>query len=905
MKPEPQRLFLSRVSRDLGSHAERLRDTLAATGREGRSQPTFRQELDADTTLEMLNQYICETDAVLGLLGSLSGACPAEHSVHQTIPGTESSPVTYQSLLPPGFTRLTYTQWEIVLAWFWKRPVNLYLATGHPPDGPTSPDDDPALQAQWLDYLTRVRDTHPTPFANYDQLEARVLRDIFPKPRTDPGPPQACNLPYRSLRGLFIGRDAAMDQLHQTLHSGARAAGIHMSEKCAALHGLGGIGKTRLACEYAWQHASDYEALLFLNAETPASLESSLIALTGPLVHHLPDLTSADDPARRRAVLAWLQKNPKFLLIFDNIDDAPASHAVRDLLTEIPHGHLILTGRLPVWPEGVTPLHLDVLTPEDSARYLLAATPERRPHPEDEAQALLLGEQLGGLSLLLIQASAYINNHALTLLAYLELWQANHERLLTEWDEIRSHYIGGQQETQRTVFTTWQTTVDSLPPNALLLLHLTAWFAPDPIPEALLTDEATEELNAALAASPSLPVSSSPSLPVLTPDSLTRLIRSGLATRQDVTDERGTAAPGFVVHRVLQLVTRLRLFAKNPESPFRRGAVEWLDAAWHGDIEHPATWHRLDPLATHTQFLANLAVETESPKDDPGLALWASKLLRNLGQWHRTKGRILEARDAYMNAFTLRRNLLGPEHPNTVAVHMSLATTLAALGKVAEAEHVFRTTLSDSERKSGREHPDSLRAQMNLATSLAIQGRACEAEALIRTVAADLRRVCGTEHPDTLRAQLNLAAALTQVGKCSEAEPIARAVLTQFEHVYGIDHPDTLFACTNLAAVLRIQGKLTEAELTLRIVLADRERVSGADHPCTLRVCYNLSLTLEKLADAARTAGEPETAQRLLEEALSHAQRARDTARSVLGAENPDQRDYEAQVSDLEWKRRR
>jgi pimeloyl-ACP methyl ester carboxylesterase len=39
-----------------------------------------------------------------------------------------------------------------------------------------------------------------------------------------------------------------------------------------AVHGLGGVGKTRLAVEYAWRHAADYTALLFVGAGSPADL---------------------------------------------------------------------------------------------------------------------------------------------------------------------------------------------------------------------------------------------------------------------------------------------------------------------------------------------------------------------------------------------------------------------------------------------------------------------------------------------------------------------------------------------------------------------------------------------------------------------------------------------------------
>jgi hypothetical protein len=86
------------------------------------------------------------------------------------------------------------------------------------------------------------------------------------------------NLPYNSLGPLFKGRDAALVDLRRRLRSGL----------CQAIHGLGGVGKTRLAIEYAWRHASDYTALLFVSTRSPVDLRVNLAGLCNPLVLNLP-----------------------------------------------------------------------------------------------------------------------------------------------------------------------------------------------------------------------------------------------------------------------------------------------------------------------------------------------------------------------------------------------------------------------------------------------------------------------------------------------------------------------------------------------------------------------------------------------------------------------------------------
>jgi tetratricopeptide (TPR) repeat protein len=86
------------------------------------------------------------------------------------------------------------------------------------------------------------------------------------------------SLPYPSLGSLFKGRDAFLKDLHASLSRGSGRTAIVGS----AVYGLGGIGKTRAAVEYAWAHQQDYTALLFVIAEKPEALRRNLAALAGP-----------------------------------------------------------------------------------------------------------------------------------------------------------------------------------------------------------------------------------------------------------------------------------------------------------------------------------------------------------------------------------------------------------------------------------------------------------------------------------------------------------------------------------------------------------------------------------------------------------------------------------------------
>ena len=131
---------------------------------------------------------------------------------------------------------------------------------------------------------------------------------------------QPLNLPFPSLGPLFVGREKPLDALGAAF-AGQPTAGV-------ALTGLGGIGKTRLAIEYALANAADYSALLFARASDAATLNASLAALADHDVLDLPETDAREEAAKIAAVLRWLEAHPTWLLILDNIDDEKAVAAV-------------------------------------------------------------------------------------------------------------------------------------------------------------------------------------------------------------------------------------------------------------------------------------------------------------------------------------------------------------------------------------------------------------------------------------------------------------------------------------------------------------------------------------------------------------------------------------------------
>ena len=196
---------------------------------------------------------------------------------------------------------IAYTQWEAWLALYYGKPLLIAQPDPKPAEGPAAERPDPVEESQAA-HLRRLREVGIYPeirFANANQLAKRAIKALFTIFRR-PLPParRPRNLPFASLGAFFAGRDEDLADLHTALLA-AKGAPV-------ALHGLGGIGKTRLSIEYAWSREAVYSALLFVSASDGAALSAGLAGLAAFEVLDLPEKEARDDATKITAVLRWL-----------------------------------------------------------------------------------------------------------------------------------------------------------------------------------------------------------------------------------------------------------------------------------------------------------------------------------------------------------------------------------------------------------------------------------------------------------------------------------------------------------------------------------------------------------------------------------------------------------------------
>ena len=122
-------------------------------------------------------------------------------------------------------------------------------------------------------------------------------------------------------------------------------------------------------------------------------------------------------------VLSWLEAQPGWLLILDNVDTEDAAREAERLLAELRAGHVVITSRIGDWSGGVEALELDVLEEKDAMSFLLERTSRRRRAADDPAAAAAVARELGCLALGLEQAGAYIDRLRLSFADYLARWR--------------------------------------------------------------------------------------------------------------------------------------------------------------------------------------------------------------------------------------------------------------------------------------------------------------------------------------------------------------------------------------------------------------------------------------------------------------------------------------------------
>jgi tetratricopeptide (TPR) repeat protein len=788
-------------------------------------------------------------------------------------------------------------------------------------EGAASPVDDPDLCAIYTADITpwpRLVQANSAFLANLSAPAAaeRVL-DLVGRPIGDtdavlagapryPGeePLLVANLPARNAR--FTGRETVLRELRAQLRSGA--AVVLFGTQAVALQGMGGVGKTQLALEYAYRYRTAYDVVAWLRADSEESLESSLHDLGEAL-----DLQSEQSGADyARAVVQELGRDKRrWLVIIDNADEP---EAIRSYLPHGP-GHVIITSRNMSWGEQTQPLQVDVFTREESKDHLV-----QRVKSLSREDAALVAEQLADLPIVVAAAAAWLAETLTPVAEYLDLIR----------EEGPSAALSAT--TDQSIARTWDLSLNRLRDRdraAYRLFQLCSVMAPEIPLDLVYSDQMAEYLkkfNPAL----SERMARGSLVQQINRLALLRLDQRPAAAGD--TERRGQ----IIIHRVVQNVVRDRM--SESELADARAQVQQVLARARpdGDVDDQENWPKFRILWPHLDasdaahstdesvrqlILDRVRLYYQQGDSAAGLEraertsrLWAEQLatttepvaadvlrrqllfLRfNLANMLREVGEFQRSYQVDEEVLAAQQELLPENHPHVLMTRGGLAADLRGLGRYPEALDLDLDTYNAWQEHYGEENARTLAARNNLAVSYRLMGdfrlaaehdeqtlirrrevlgdlafltlasAACLARdwrdggqfarsaALLEQTVGDLLETRGPDSRITLTTQANYAVSLRSLGRIDESVPLHHATYAKLDQLFGAEYPETVSCRLSLALSLLTSGEPERAIMEMLDVREFYERRLGPQHPFTL-VCAN------DLAVAERAAGRYEAA---------------------------------------------
>jgi tetratricopeptide (TPR) repeat protein len=692
---------------------------------------------------------------------------------------------------------------------------------------------------------------------------------------------------HRDIQPLanFTGRIEDLAQLKELLASGGQAA-------ITAVSGLGGIGKSMLAREFAWRNRDDYAGVWWQIADRRETLIDELIGL-GADGLFLPNIREVQDRAQAaRWVLETIEAasgDKPWLLVYDNVEKPEQI----DGLTPREGAQILLTSRWSDFYGAAQTLNLGVLSEPEAVALLVDGTGRK-----DATGALALARALGCLPLALEQAAAYMRgakhvSFADYLARYNELLHLKPRGALAQRRE-------GSQPRQG-VWITFDLALKRVIegdadagfapcPEAETLMGLLAFLHPDKIPLDIVTEEVMSDIEKGEAAA-----------------SLSEVSLLSWETLED-------GSHAVSVHRLVQEVMRERLAPNNPPLDGEGGAAGagWGDKSAAGRGLQPRPQPSGEDLArgeaagmNHGDGSATPVPPQVPPQAATALTLVARAFpnpAADVRNWPRCALLLPHAEtvighvDKYYPPLDGEGGAAGAgwgdslgvatavsPHPNPPrqgegerALPAALAAPLAHLlnqmftylyarADYAQAEPLMRRALAIDETSFGTDHPKVAIRLNNLAQLLKATNRLAEAEPLMRRALTIDETSFGTDHPEVAINLNNLAQLLQTTNRRAEAEPLLTRVVEIFEKVErdtGHMHPNYAGSLNNLALLLQDTNRLAEAEPLMRRALTIDETSFGTDHP-------NVAIDLNNLATLLQATNRLAEAEPLMRRALA------------------------------------
>jgi tetratricopeptide (TPR) repeat protein len=756
-------------------------------------------------------------------------------------------------ILSPNYLSSPYCEWEIVeyLKYEYSRGVaGDGVAQVYFIEIPGIDDEDFRVKtAAWLEKVSRRQRIDLLPW--YDEGAASLQR-LEVKKRLDelkeslhkrisrmriiseaPG-----NLPAPNPR--FVGREKEMAMIHAATALGKLGV-------VTAVHGVGGLGKTAIAFQYAYAYANFYPGgRWYLSCANETNLAGVIKKLDLDLEISFTEDEKKDDIRGAKRILNELHSKaienaqkanqkpglspaeyvkPAVLIILDNVDHPEMVQQPQiDLISGKEWLKILVTTRLGENELGgddttQTFLTIDELPFDDALSLMESYQPGGRfKNEEEKGKAGEVVRFLGCFTLAVEVAALYLHEKAHVSCAdFLQV-------LKTKGVDFAGENTKKQLTHTKLVSLTLAPTLDSLSPEETLILNYTALLPPDSIPlpwiKALVVKEYThlgEEEMAGI---------DNPWITTVNHLLSLRLLH--------VADVEGQIPRLVRMHRLIGENVRKKEI--DNLNTYRDNLTDYLKIRCN-ELEH--TWHQFQWEIMPIIGYAKSLLEINAHK--------AAKLVRSLCQW-------LTAYDGGRYSEPLLRDTLKflEEYPSDD--YTDLSVTLSNLGwalirqtKYAEAEKYLKEALTmDEENDPNDFHSLAVRYE-NLGDFMEGLGIYSTAKKYFEKGLQCFIKSVGEDNPYTTSARSNLALVLKALGELQEAKKLLQQALASDEKTFEPGHPSIAIKQSNLASVLQDLGELQEAKVLFRSSLEIRKQAYGPTHPATANGYVNLSRILADL----------------------------------------------------------
>ncbi|MBD2496516.1 tetratricopeptide repeat protein [Nostoc sp. FACHB-280] len=694
----------------------------------------------------------------------------------------------------------------------------------------------------------------------------------------------------------FVGRETELTQAHEDLQRG----------NYVAISGMGGVGKTELATQYARQYQNNYGGITWFN-DRASNLAAEVLSFFVQLGLEIPQEQGGRLLTLKEQVAwCWLQYPQADLPILIVFDDVTSLDNLREVVPSDNRFRVLVTTRLRNLDANfIQEIPLDVLSPQkepgkalELLKRLLGNQDKRVDNQPEAANAIC--ECLEYLPLGIELVGAYLAEDPNLHLNI--MWERLQQRKLAEAalqdrETLNSTQLGVKaafaltwEELNRYPLTQQLGKFLSLFAPQSILWNLVMWVATGGGDKTRQLTWTEDEIN----------------------EAKKQLYKRHLL--QQVEDSQGF----YKIHALVRWFLQEQLAESSEmksvlEATFATGmttiAQKIPQSATSKDIE------RIRDVAPHLEDLGNRVIAeinqakeeqiislASVPKDKipwifTGVArfyegkglyqlaeswydlclkigkvlfvsdhLYTAGSLNNLAEFYKNQGRYSEAEPLLIDALAMIKRLFIDDHLHVATYLNNLAKLYKNQGRYSEAEPLLIDALAMIKRLFIDDHPHVATILNNLAGLYQDQGRYSEAEPLLIEDLAMTKRLFIGDHPDLATSLNSLAELYKKQGRYSEAEPLYIHSLAMEERLFMGDHPNLAYSLNNLAALYCMQGRYSKAEPLYIHALAMRKRLFPDDHP-------DVATSLNDLAVLYKQQGRYSEAEPLYIEALTMAKR--------------------------------